>query len=240
MNNNQIIDMQCNETTGRIMRPVAYIKSDFTSKFGIPRQSGLADLEAEIHFYPEYQNPEAVRGLEEYSHLWLIWEFSQAIRKEWSPTVRPPKLGGNTRVGVFATRSPFRPNPIGLSSVQLTGITLGPQEGPVIHIQGADLLDGTPIYDIKPYIPYADCHPDAAEGFTGQTQFHRLQVQFPPELLAQVPQADRAALTGVLAGDPRPSYQHDPQRVYGMEFGPVEVHFTVDGEMLTVTGIARR
>ena len=240
MNNNQIIDMQCNETTGRMMRPVAYIKSDFTSKFGIPRQSGLADLEAEIHFYPEYQNPEAVRGLEEYSYLWLIWEFSRSIRKEWSPTVRPPKLGGNTRVGVFATRSPFRPNPIGLSSVQLTGVTLNPQDGPVIHIQGADLLDGTPIYDIKPYIPYADCHPDAAEGFTGQTQFHRLQVQFPPELLAQVPQADRAALTGVLAGDPRPSYQHDPQRVYGMEFGPAEVHFTVDGEMLTVTGIARR
>ena len=143
MNNNQnqnrstgpIIDMQGNETTGRMMRPVAYIKSDFTSKFGIPRQSGLADLEAEIHFYPEYQNPEAVRGLEEYSHLWLIWEFSQAIRKEWFPTVRPPKLGGNTRVGVFATRSPFRPNPIGLSSVLLTGITLDPQEGPVIHIQ---------------------------------------------------------------------------------------------------------
>ena len=164
MNNNQnqnrstgpIIDIQGNETTGRMMRPVAYIKSDFTSKFGIPRQSGLTDLEAEIHFYPEYQNPEAVRGLEEYSHLWLIWEFSRSIRKEWSPTVRPPKLGGNTRVGVFATRSPFRPNPIGLSSVQLTDIALDPHEGPVIYIQGADLLDGTPIYDIKPYIPYAE------------------------------------------------------------------------------------
>ena len=248
MNNNQnqnwstgpIIDIQGNETTGRMMRPVAYIKSDFTSKFGIPRQSGLADLEAEIHFYPEYQNPEAVRGLEEYSHLWLIWEFSRSIRKEWSPTVRPPKLGGNTRVGVFATRSPFRPNPIGLSSVQLTGVTLNPQDGPVIHIQGADLLDGTPIYDIKPYIPYADCHPDASEGFTGQTRMHLLQVEFPPDLLAQVPAADRDSLTGVLASDPRPSYQHDPERVYGMEFAGLEVHFRVDGEVLTVTGIGRR
>ena len=176
MNNNQIIDMQCNETTGRMMRPVAYIKSDFTSKFGIPRQSGLTDLEAEIHFYPEYQNLEAVRGLEEYSYLWLIWEFSRSIRKEWSPTVRPPKLGGNTRVGVFATRSPFRPNPIGLSSVQLTGITLDPQEGPVIHIQGADLLDGTPIYDIKPYIPYADSHPEARGSFATAHSDDYLQV----------------------------------------------------------------
>ena len=185
--------MQCNETTGRIMRPVAYIKSDFTSKFGIPRQSGLADLEAEIHFYPEYQNPEAVRGLEEYSHLWLIWEFSQAIRKEWSPTVRPPKLGGNTRVGVFATRSPFRPNPIGLSSVQLTGVTLNPQDGPVIHIQGADLLDGTPIYDIKPYIPYADSHPEARGSFATAHRDDHLQVQFPPELLNKVPKESTAS-----------------------------------------------
>ena len=240
MNNNQIIDMQCNETTGRIMRPVAYIKSDFTSKFGIPRQSGLADLEAEIHFYPEYQNPEAVRGLEEYSHLWLIWEFSQAIRKEWSRTVRPPKLGGNTRVGVFATRSPFRPNPIGLSSVQLTGVTLNPQDGPVIHIQGADLLDGTPIYDIKPYIPYADCHPDAAAGFTAQTQFHHLDVACPETLWARVPADQRDGLRGVLENDPRPSYQHDPERVYGMEFAGLEVHFQVDGSTLTVTGIDRR
>ena len=154
--------------------------------------------------------------------------------------ITSPRLGGNTRMGVFATRSPFRPNPLGLASVRLEGIEHRPDIGPVLIVRGADLMDGTPIYDIKPYIPYADCHPDAAEGFTGQTQFHRLQVQFPPELLAQVPQADRAALTGVLAGDPRPSYQHDPQRVYGMEFGPVEVHFTVDGEVLTVTGIARR
>ena len=239
MNNNQIIDMQCNETTGRIMRPVAYIKSDFTSKFGIPRQSGLADLEAEIHFYPEYQNPEAVRGLEEYSHLWLIWEFSQAIRKEWSPTVRPPKLGGNTRVGVFATRSPFRPNPIGLSSVQLTGVTLNPQDGPVIHIQGADLLDGTPIYDIKPYIPYADCRPEASGGFTGSGGGPTLAVDFPAALLERVPADKRAALTGVLSRDPRPPYQHDPERVYGLDFAGVNIRFTVDGDTLTVRAVKR-
>ena len=199
------------------LKVIAHIHTAFPTKFGIPRQSGLVDeLRGEVIFTPEYRNADYVR------------------------TVRPPRLGGNTRMGVFATRSPFRPNPLGLSSVRLEGIEHRPDVGPVLIVRGADLMDGTPIYDIKPYIPYADCHPDAAEGFTGQTQFHRLQVQFPPELLAQVPQADRAALTGVLAGDPRPSYQHDPQRVYGMEFGPVEVHFTVDGEVLTVPGIARR
>ena len=234
MNNNQIIDMQCNETTGRIMRPVAYIKSDFTSKFGIPRQSGLADLEAEIHFYPEYQNPEAVRGLEEYSHLWLIWEFSQAIRKEWSPTVRTPKLGGNTRVGVFATRSPFRPNPIGLSSVQLTGVTLNPQDGPVIHIQGADLLDGTPIYDIKPYIPYADSHPEARGSFATAHRDAHLQVQFPPELLNKVPQQKQKPLIQILALDPRPAYQQDPERIYGFPFAGLEIKFRVEEETLYV------
>ena len=231
--------MQCNETTGRMMRPVAYIKSDFTSKFGIPRQSGLADLEAEIHFYPEYQNPEAVRGLEEYSHLWLIWEFSQAIRKEWSPTVRPPKLGGNTRVGVFATRSPFRPNPIGLSSVQLTGITLGPQEGPVIHIQGADLLDGTPIYDIKPYLPYADCHPDATGGFAAAHEHDGLEVVFPAELEEAIAPEHRRALRGVLAHDPRPSYQSDPERVYGVAFAGKNVRFTVKDGVLTVCAVEK-
>ena len=239
MNNNQIIDMQCNETTGRMMRPVAYIKSDFTSKFGIPRQSGLADLEAEIHFYPEYQNPEAVRGLEEYSHLWLIWEFSQAIRKEWSPTVRPPKLGGNTRVGVFATRSPFRPNPIGLSSVQLTGITLGPQEGPVIHIQGADLLDGTPIYDIKPYLPYVDSHPEAKGGFAEEKKDYKLDVNFPEMYLEQIPAEKRAALIQILEQDPRPSYQKDPVRIYGMSYAGMEIHFRVDKETLYVTEVER-
>ena len=222
------------------IKQIAYIRSDFVEKFGIPRQSNLADTRAEIHFLPEYQNADALREIEAYDYLWLIWEFSESIRDTWSPTVRPPRLGGNRRVGVFATRSPFRPNPIGLSSVKLIGVEFREKEGPVLIVEGADLLDMTPIYDIKPYIPYADCHPDAAEGFTGQTQSHHLQVAFPPELLEQVPQADRAALTGVLANDPRPSYQHDPQRVYGMEFGPLEVHFTVDGELLTVTGVCRR
>ena len=223
------------------MTPIAHIRSDFAEKFGVPRQSGLVEeLEADIVFEPAYQNPDALRGLEDFSHIWLIWVFDRAIRDTWSPTVRPPRLGGNTRMGVFATRSPFRPNPLGLSSVRLEAIEHRPEVGPVLIVRGADLMDGTPIYDIKPYIPYADCHPDAAEGFTGQTRSHHLQVAFQPELLAQVPQADRTALTGVLANDPRPSYQHDPQRVYGMEFGPLEVHFTVDGELLTVTGVCRR
>lgn len=223
------------------MHIIANIHSDFPTKFGIPRQSGLVEeLTAKIVFTPDYRAPEAVRGLEDFSHIWLIWQFSKAVREHWSPTVRPPRLGGNTRMGVFATRSPFRPNAIGLSCVRLLKVEPNTQEGPVLTVAGADLMDGTPILDIKPYIPYADCHPDAAEGFTGQTQSHHLQVAFPPELLEQVPQADRAALTGVLANDPRPSYQHDPQRVYGMEFGPLEVHFTVDGELLTVTGVCRR
>ena len=223
------------------MKVIANIHSDFPTKFGIPRQSGLVEeLTAQIVFSPEYRVPEAVRGLEEFSHIWLVWQFSGAVREDWSPTVRPPRLGGNTRMGVFSTRSPFRPNAIGLSCVRLLKVEPSTPQGPVLTVAGADLMDGTPILDIKPYIPYADCHPDAAEGFTGQTQSHQLQVAFPPELLEQVPQADRAALTGVLANDPRPSYQHDPQRVYGMEFGPLEVHFTVDGELLTVTGVCRR
>ncbi|MFR2264351.1 MAG: tRNA (N6-threonylcarbamoyladenosine(37)-N6)-methyltransferase TrmO [Faecalibacterium sp.] len=223
------------------LKVIAHIHTAFPTKFGIPRQSGLVEeLRGEVVFTPEYRSADAVRGLEDFSHIWLVWQFSGAVRDSWSPTVRPPRLGGNTRMGVFATRSPFRPNPLGLSSVRLEAIEHRPDVGPVLIVGGADLMDGTPIYDIKPYIPYADCHPDAAEGFTGQTQSHHLQVAFPPELLEQVPQADRAALTGVLANDPRPSYQHDPQRVYGMEFGPLEVHFTVDGELLTVTGVCRR
>ena len=220
------------------IHPIAYIRSDFTDKFGIPRQSGLVpELTARIVFAPEYRDPNALTGIEGYDRLWLIWQFSGAIRQDWSPTVRPPRLGGNRRMGVFATRSPFRPNHLGLSSVRLERVEQSEALGPVLHVCGADLMDGTPIYDIKPYIPYADCHPDAAEGFTGQTQSHHLQVAFPPELLEQVPQADRAALTGVLANDPRPSYQHDPQRVYGMEFAGLEVHFTVDGAQLTVQDI---
>ena len=223
------------------LKVIAHIHTAFPTKFGIPRQSGLVDsLRGEVIFTPEYRNADAVRGLEDFSYIWLVWQFSGAVRDNWSPTVRPPRLGGNTRMGVFATRSPFRPNPLGLSSVKLEAIEHRPNVGPVLIVRGADLMDGTPIYDIKPYIPYADCHPDASEGFTGQTRMHLLQVEFPPTLLAQVPEADRDALTGVLASDPRPSYQHDPERVYGMEFAGLEVHFRVDGEVLTVTDVSRR
>ena len=230
--------MEKASTEAMTLNVIAHIHTAFPTKFGIPRQSGLVDsLRGEIIFTPEYRNPDAVRGLEDFSHIWLVWQFSGAVRDSWSPTVRPPRLGGNTRMGVFATRSPFRPNPLGLSSVQLEKIEIRPEVGPVLIVRGADLMDGTPIYDIKPYIPYADCHPDAAEGFTGQTRSHHLQVAFPPELLEQVPQADRAALTGVLANDPRPSYQHDPERVYTLDFGCNKVKFTVDGDILKVVDI---
>ena len=223
------------------MKIIARIQSDFPTKFGIPRQSGrVEELTARIVFEPEYRVREAVKGLEDFSHIWLIWEFSEAVRESWSPTVRPPRLGGNERMGVFATRSPFRPNALGLSSVKLEGIEMRPEVGPVLLVRGADLMDGTPIYDIKPYIPYADCHPDAAAGFTAQTQFHHVEVVCPEEVWAQVPAAERDGLRGVLENDPRPSYQHDPERVYGMEFAGLEVHFKVDGDTLTVTDISRR
>ena len=230
-----------NASESMTLKVIAHIHTAFPTKFGIPRQSGLVDsLRGEIVFTPEYRNPDALRGLEAFSHIWLVWQFSGAVRDTWSPTVRPPRLGGNTRMGVFATRSPFRPNPLGLSSVQLEKIELRPDIGPVLIVRGADLMDGTPIYDIKPYIPYADCHPDAAEGFTGQTQLHHLNVECAPALWARVPAAEQEGLRGVLAHDPRPSYQHDPERVYGMEFAGLEVHFKVDGETLIVTDIARR
>jgi len=219
---------------------IARIRSDFKQKFGIPRQSGLVEeLEAAIVFEPEYRDPEALRGLEGFSHLWLIWEFSQARRETWSPTVRPPRLGGNQRLGVFATRSPFRPNPIGLSCVRLAGVELHGPDGPVIRVAGADLLDGTPIYDIKPYLPYADCKPEALGGFAAAPKEPTLEVDIPPEWLANIPEEKRAALRGVLAQDPRPSYQQDPERVYGMAFAGLEVQFRVDGEKLTVCGIER-
>ena len=220
--------------------PIAHIETPFAEKFGVPRQSGVADCSGRIVFAPAYRDPAALRGLEEFSHIWLIWQFDRALRQGWSPTVRPPRLGGNARMGVFATRSPFRPNPLGLSSVKLEGIEMRPEVGPVLLVRGADLMDGTPIYDIKPYIPYADCHPDAAAGFTAQTQFHHLTMVCDADLWARVPADQQAALQGVLENDPRPSYQHDPERVYGMEFGGLEVHFKVDGEVLTVTGIDRR
>lgn len=220
------------------MVPIAHMRSDFPTKFGIPRQAGLVDsLRSTVVFTPEYRAPEALRGLEGFSHLWLIWEFSQARRQGWSPTVRPPRLGGNTRMGVFATRSPFRPNPIGLSCVKLEGVELSTPEGPVIHVSGADLMDGTPIYDIKPYIPYADCRPEAEGGFAADAPQARLQVDIPDGLLARVPEDRRAALAGVLAQDPRPSYQNDPGRVYGFGFAGLEVRFTVSDGWLTVVDI---
>lgn len=220
------------------MQVIAIMHSSFPAKFGIPRQSGLvAELRSTVVFEPEYRNPDALRGLEDFSHLWLLWSFSQAKRAQWSPTVRPPRLGGNTRMGVFATRSPFRPNPIGLSSVKLEGIEIHPTLGPVLHVSGADLLDGTPIFDIKPYLAYTDSHPEALGGFTSGYQGYRLEVDFPPALLEKVPSEERAALTGVLAQDPRPAYQDDPTRVYGMAFGALEVKFTVRNGVLTVVAV---
>lgn len=218
--------------------PIAHIRSDLKEKFGIPRQSGLvAALRAEVIFTPPYRVPEAVRGLEDFSHIWLIWEFSQARRESWSPTVRPPRLGGNRRVGVFATRSPFRPNSLGLSAVHLESVELEGPEGPVLHVSGADLLDGTPIYDIKPYIPYADAIPEASGGFTDRVDRALLAVECPPEVLERVPAEKREALLELLAQDPRPSYQDDPGRVYGMAFAEWQVRFTVEGDVLTVREI---
>lgn len=214
---------------------IARIHTDFPTKFGIPRQSGLVDeLTAHIVFEPEFRDPSALRGLDGYTHLWLLWHFSEVSQKGWSPTVRPPRLGGNTRMGVFATRSPFRPNPIGLSSVRLTGIDLHTAQGPVIQVAGADLMDGTPILDIKPYLPYVDCHCDATGGFSLQSKGPVIQVNFPPELLALVPSNQQQALIAVLAQDPRPAYQNDPTRVYGMDFAGLQIHFTADQDCLTV------
>ena len=223
------------------MRVIARIHSDFSSKFGVPRQSGLVDaLESTIVFEPEFRNPDALRGLEGFSHLWLVWVFDQAIRETWSPTVRPPRLGGNQRMGVFATRSPFRPNPIALSSVKLAGIEQTSEFGTVLKIRGADLMDGTPILDIKPYIPYADSHPDAVGGFASAPAGETLKVHIPPELMALVPENRREALRGVLAQDPRPHYQDDPERVYGFGFAGLEVKFSVDGTHLIVSDIQKQ
>ena len=223
------------------MRVIARIHSDFSSKFGVPRQSGLVDaLESTTVFEPEVRNPAALRGLERFSHLWWVWVFDQAIRETWSPTVRPPRLGGNQRMGVFATRSPFRPNPIALSSVKLAGIEQTAEFGTVLKIRGADLMDGTPILDIKPYIPYADSHPDAVGGFASAPAGETLKVHIPPELMALVPENRREALRGVLAQDPRPHYQDDPERVYGFGFAGLEVKFSVDGTHLIVSDIQKQ
>lgn len=222
------------------MHIIANIHSDFPTKFGIPRQSGLVEeLTAQIVFTPDYRAPEAVRGLEDFSHIWLIWQFSKAVREHWSPTVRPPRLGGNTRMGVFATRSPFRPNAIGLSCVRLLKVEPNTPEGPVLTVAGADLMDGTPILDIKPYIPYADCQPEATGGFTDTAGDFLLKVEFPPELLSMVPEDRREALIGVLRHDPRPSYQRNAERVYGMEFAGVNVRFRVEEDVLTVVEVEK-
>ena len=218
------------------LRPIARIHTEFSEKFGIPRQSGLVEeLSARIVLEPAYRVREALRGIEGFSHLWLLWQFTES--RGWSPTVRPPRLGGNQRVGVFATRSPFRPNPIGLSCVKLDRVDWDALDGPVLVVRGADLLDGTPLFDIKPYVPLADCRPEAVGGFSDLHREDRLTVDFPERLLAQVPKEKRAALLGVLSQDPRPSYQHDPQRVYGMAFAGLEVKFTVAGETLQVRDV---
>ena len=218
------------------LTPIAHIRSDFSEKFGIPRQSGLVEeLSATVVFEPEYRDISALQGLDGFSHLWLIWEFSNV--RGWSPTVRPPRLGGNRRMGVFATRSPFRPNPLGLSCVRLREIRRDRALGPVLIVAGADLLDGTPIYDVKPYLPYADCRPDAVGGFAARPKEADLTVECPPALLDRVPADKRAALLAVLAQDPRPQYQDDPERVYGMAFAGLEVKFQVAGDRLAVTEI---
>ena len=222
------------------MQIIARIHSDFPSKFGIPRQSGLVDsLTATIVFEPEYRNPDALRGLEDFSHLWIIWQFSKAVKEGWSPTVRPPRLGGNTRMGVFATRSPFRPNEIGLSSVRILGIEQTSQHGTVVHVAGADLMDGTPIFDIKPYIPYCDSHPEATGGFTQTADDFLLDVVFPEGLLEKIPENKRNALIGVLSHDPRPSYQNDPTRQYGLPFAGFDILFTVKDKVLTVIDVVK-
>ena len=222
------------------IKAIARIHSPFKTKFGIPRQSGVAEaVKAEIVFEPEYRNPDAVRGLEEYSHIWLIWQFSEAVRDTWSPTVRPPRLGGNVHVGVFATRSPFRPNSLGLSSVELERVELTPDRGPVLHVKGADLMDGTPIFDIKPYIAYADSHPKASGGFTARTEFHTLKVVFPETLRTQMSENTKTALIQVLSNDPRPQYHDDPERVYGFSFAGFEVKFKVNDDELTVIDVKK-
>ena len=220
------------------MKTIARIRSDFAGKFGVPRQSGLVEaLEARVVFEPEYRNSAALRGLEGFSHIWLVWVFDQAVRAEWSPTVRPPRLGGNARLGVFATRSPFRPNPIALSAVTLAGMEETREWGTVLRVRGADLMDGTPILDIKPYLPYADCRPEAVGGFASAPAGETLAVECLPELWEKVPPQRREALRAVLALDPRPRYQEDPERVYGFGFAGLEVRFSVEGGVLRVREI---
>ena len=217
--------------------PIARIETPFGEKFGVPRQSGIADCPGRIVFEPAFRDPEAVRGLEGFSHVWLIWQFDRALRPNWSPTVRPPRLGGNQRIGVFATRSPFRPNGLGLSAVELERVSLDEPDGPVLYVRGADMVSGTPIFDIKPYLAYADSYPDASGGFTGGDAGERLTVDFPPELLARFDSGERQGLLSALAADPRPRYQDDPERVYGMRYDGRNVRFTVRDGTLFVTEV---
>lgn len=227
------------------LETIAHIHTDFPEKFGLPRQSGIVpELTGRIVFEKEYRNPDALRGLEGYSHLWIIWGFSGAFasageKRKWSPTVRPPRLGGNKRMGVFATRSPNRPNPIGLSCVKLKSVEYGAPEGPVIVVSGIDMMDGTPVYDIKPYLPHADCQPDALGGFSADVTGERVEVEIPDTLLTKIPSDKREGLISLLKEDPRPSYQNDPERIYGFPYAGFEIEFTVDGTKLTVCGISR-
>ena len=220
------------------MKKIATLYTDFNTKFGIPRQSGLCEeLKGKIVFESEYRNSDAFKGLDSFSHIWVLWQFSEAVKDKWSPTVRPPRLGGNKRVGVFATRSPYRPNPIGLSSVRLERIEITETEGTVLIVSGADLLDGTPIYDIKPYIAYSDCHTDAISGFADPVREYALKVEFCKELLSKIDVSKQNSLVKILEQDPRPSYQNDPDREYGMRFANYEIFFKVDGDTLTVTAV---
>lgn len=218
-----------------VMKTIARIRSDFPEKFGIPRQSGLIeDLEAQIIFEKEYRDPNCILGLEEFSHIWIVWGFSGNLEAGWSPTVIPPRLGGKIHKGVFATRSPFRPNPIGISCVRLESVEMSPQDGPVLHVLGADLLDGTPILDIKPYIRYTDCHPDAVSGFADKVKDYRLEVVFPEHLLSKLPREKRLPAVRILQEDPRPAYQNDPNRRYGTAFAGWDIRYHVKDRVLTV------
>lgn len=223
---------------GPVLKVIARIHNDFREKFGIPHQSGrLREQKAQIVFEPEFRVAEAFRGIEEYDYIWLIWQFSEAVRENWSPTVRPPRLGGNVRKGVFATRSPFRPNSLGLSAVRLEKVEFHPEHGPVLHVSGADLMDGTPIFDIKPYLPYVESHPEASGGFTDHIADHRLKVEIPEELQEKIPREKRKALIEVLENDPRPGYQEDPDRIYGIAYGKSNVKFKVKEGILYVREI---
>ena len=221
------------------MKIIARIHTEFKEKFGIPRQSGLAEGSGRIIFEPEYRRPEAFLGIDGFSHLWILWQFSEAIREEWSPTVRPPRLGGNKRMGVFATRSPFRPNPIGLSSVRLERVEYSKELGPILHVRGADILDGTPIYDIKPYLAYTDSHPDAVGGFADALKDYKATVTFPEELLSKIEKALRDELISVLENDPRPQYKDDPDYEYGFKFSNYEIFFKAAGSDITVTNVKK-